>query len=274
MLDDFFIRALVAGIGLAIIAAPLGCFLIWRRMSYFGDTMAHSALLGISLSVFLGTHVVLGVFAISVMIAIALLLLERFQTLSSDALLGILSHSTLAVGLVLISLMPWMRIDLMGLLFGDILSVSRTDIALIYLAGGSVLGLVIWFWRPLLAATLSPELAQAEGLNPVRAKVILMLALALVIAIAIKLVGVLLITSLLIIPAASARRLSTTPEQMALIAAFLGILAVSGGLLGSRYWDTPSGPAIVVAAMVLFILSLFIPLHRLAGRNKNQTERP
>lgn len=265
MLDDFFSRALIAGIGLALVAGPLGCFIVWRRMAYFGDTMAHSALLGVALSLLMGINLTVGVFAIAAMVAMALLLLQRQASLSTDALLGILSHSTLAVGLVLVAFMSWIRIDLMGFLFGDILSVSRADIALIYFGGLIILGLLIAFWRPLLAATVSRELAEAEGQRPELAQVMLMVLMASVIAIAMKLVGVLLITSLLIIPAATARRFSVTPEQMGFIAAFCGALAVVGGLFGSRTWDTPSGPSIVVAALALFLVSLILPLSRLTG---------
>ncbi len=268
LLDDFFIRALVAGIGLALVAGPLGCFVVWRRMAYFGDTMAHSALLGISLSVFFGINLALGVFGVGALIAIALLLLQRHDTLSSDAILGILSHSSLALGLVLISFLTFVRIDLMGFLFGDILSVSLWDIGIIYVGGAAViLGLVL-FWRPMLAATVSEEIAEAEGLKPERSRIILMLMMAVVIAIAMKLVGVLLITSLLIIPAATARRLSASPEQMAMIAAGLGALAVTGGLFGSLEWDSPSGPSIVVAALGIFALTFVVPVHKLSGLRK------
>lgn len=265
MLDDFFVRALVAGMGLALVAGPLGCFVVWRRMAYFGDTMAHSALLGVSLSFLFGIDLTLGVFVVATLVAVALLLLQRQASLSTDALLGLLSHSTLAVGLVLVSFMSWVRIDLMGFLFGDILSVSRLDIALIYGGGAATLIALMLFWRRLLAATVSPELAEAEGLQPEVMRVLLMLLMALIIAIAMKLVGVLLITSLLIIPAATARRLSASPEQMAYIAALCGVVAVAGGLFGSRSWDTPSGPSIVVAALILFLVSLILPINRLKG---------
>lgn len=262
MLDDFFVRALIAGTGLAIIAGPLGCFTVWRRMAYFGDTMAHSALLGVALSLLFGIDLTLGVFAVAAMVAGALLLLQRRASLSTDALLGILSHSTLAVGLVIVAFMSWVRIDLMGFLFGDILSVSVLDIGIIAVTGAVVLAILIWQWRPLLASTVNTEIAEAEGMNPERSRVVLMLLMSVLIAIAMKLVGVLLITSLLIIPAATARRLSVTPEQMALIAALLGAAAVIGGLFGSLNWDTPSGPSIVVAALALFLLSLLWPRGR------------
>jgi zinc transport system permease protein len=266
MLDDFFTRALVAGIGLALVTGPLGCFIVWRRMAYFGDTMAHSALLGVALSFLLSINLTLGVFVVAALVSVALLLLQRWNTLSTDALLGILSHSTLAIGLVLVAFMTWVRIDLMGFLFGDILAVSVTDIALIWGGGFAVLVALVLIWRPLLASTVNADVAEAEGLRPEVTRLVFMLLLAVVIAIAMKLVGVLLITSLLIIPAATARRLSTSPEQMAVIAALLGALAVTGGLFGSLSYDTPSGPSIVVAALGLFVVSIVVPVQRLLRR--------
>ncbi|MEX0694003.1 MAG: zinc ABC transporter permease subunit ZnuB [Rhodospirillales bacterium] len=256
MMDEFLIRAVIAGIGVAVIAGPLGCFIIWRRMAYFGDTMAHSALLGVALAVLLDVSITGSVFVIAALGALALIALQRRAPLSSDALLGILSHSTLALGIVIVATMTWLRIDLMAYLFGDILAVSWLDIGVIYGGGTLVVGLLCWIWRPLLAGTVSTELAAAEGLNPERARLVFMLLMAAVIAIAMKVVGILLITSLLIIPAAAARRYSSTPEMMAVIAALLGVMAVVGGLAGSLTWDTPSGPSIVVAAALLFLFSL------------------
>src|SRR5690606_29476254 len=158
----FFSRALIAGIGLAAVTGPLGCFVVWRRMAYFGDTMAHSALLGVALSILLSLNMALGVFVVAAMVAGALLLLERQNSLSTDALLGILSHSTLAVGLVLVGFLTTVRIDLMGFLFGDILAVSVEDIAIIYGGGIAILAILILSWRPLLASTVSPELVEAD----------------------------------------------------------------------------------------------------------------
>ena len=266
MLDDFFIRALVAGVGLALTTGPLGCFIVWRRMAYFGDTMAHSALLGVALAFLFEINLTLGVFIVAVLVSLALLALQRRGALSSDALLGILSHSTLALGLVMVAFMTWVRVDLMGFLFGDILAVSRFDIAMIWGGGALALGLLAWLWRPLLAATVSEELAQAEGMAPQRTRFVFMLMMALVIAIAMKLVGVLLITALMIIPAATARRFAATPEAMAVFASLGGALAVVAGLFGSLRFDTPSGPSIVVAALLLFLLSLLpYPWSRATG---------
>lgn len=266
VLDDFFTRALLAGIGVALVAGPLGCFIVWRRMAYFGDTMAHSALLGVAMSFLLGTNMMAGVFLVASLVALALLLLQRRHALSADALLGILSHSTLAIGLVMLAFMPWVRIDLMGFLFGDILAVSKLDIALVYGGGAVVLAVIVALWRPLLAATVSTEIAEAEGLRPERARIAFMLLMAAVIAIAMKVVGILLITSLLIIPAAAARRFAATPEHMAVLAALIGAIAVVGGLYGSLGWDTPSGPSIVVSALILFLLSLLPSREAIARR--------
>lgn len=261
MLDDFFSRALIAGIGVAIVAGPLGCFIVWRRLAYFGDTLSHAALLGVALALLLEINTTLSVFAVSVCISLALLLLQKRATLSADALLGLLSHSALAVGLVALAFMTWVRVDLMGFLFGDILAVTPTDIAVIWTGGACVLLILIMIWRLLFAATVNIELAQAEGMQPERANIIFMLLMAAVIAISMKIVGVLLITALLIIPAAAARRLATGPEQMAVLASLIGATAVVGGLFGSLEWDTPAGPSIVVGALALFVISI-LPLPR------------
>ena len=255
MMDDFFIRAIIAGIGVALVAGPLGCFIVWRRMAYFGETISHSALLGVSLGLLLEVHIGLAVFVTAAGIALFLLLLQRPGTHSGDALLGILSHATLAIGLVVIAFMSWVRVDLISYLFGDILAVSERDILVIYLGGAAVLGILASVWRPLLAETASFELAQAEGLRPHLSRLIFMLLIAGVIAIAMKIVGILLITALLVIPAVTARHFANSPESMAVAAAVIGVLDVAGGLGASLWLDTPSGPSIVVAAFVLFLLS-------------------
>ena len=267
MLDDYFLRALAAGVMLALVTGPLGCLVVWRRMAYFGDTMAHSALLGVALSFLFQINLSLAVFLVAGLVAGAMILLQRRQALSSDSLLGILSHSALALGLVLVAFMSWIRVDLMGFLFGDILAVSGLDLVLIGGMGVVVIGLLALFWRPLVAATVNAELAEAEGMRPEAMQVMLTLLLALAIAMAMKIVGVLLITSLLIIPAATARRLAKSPEEMAVIASVLGALGVVGGLYGSLPYDTPSGPSIVVASLVLFLVSLLVPQRLRAGRS-------
>ena len=246
----------MAGIGLALIAGPLGCFIVWRRLSYFGDTIAHSSLLGVVISYALNFNLILTVFIISCFIALSLLFLQKKTNLPDDALLGLLSHSVLAIGLVLLGLLSFIRIDLMGLLFGDILSVNITDILFVWIGGSIVLILLIWIWRPLFAGTVNLELAKAEGLNPELANAIFTLLIAAVIAIAIKIVGILLITGLLIIPASASRNLSSTPIQMAILASLIGVISVVLGLFSSLTWNTSTGPAILSIAMGIFILTL------------------
>ena len=256
MLDDFFTRAVIGGIGVALLAGPLGCFIVWRRLAYFGDTLSHSALLGVAIALLLELNITFTVFLISVCVAMLLLLLQRQARLSSDALLGLLAHATLAVGLVVLAFMTWVRVDLMGFLFGDILAINKADIITIWVGGLAVLIALAVIWKSLFAATVNYEIAVAEGLNPDRADFFFMVLVAAVIAISMKIVGVLLITALLIIPAATARRFSTTPEMMALVASIIGAASVWIGLEGSLQWDTPAGPSIVVAALLGFIISL------------------
>ena len=256
MLDDFFVRALLGGIGVAIVAGPIGCFILWRRLAYFGDTLSHSALLGVAMALLLELNITLSVFIICLIVSLLLLLLQKRASLSSDALLGLLAHATLAVGLVVLAFMTWVRVDLMGFLFGDILAVSKSDITLIWLGGLVVLAGLLSIWRRLFAATVNYDLAKAEGAKPDFTNFIFMALVAAVIAVSMKLVGVLLITALLIIPAATARRFSTSPEHMAIMAAAIGSLSVIVGLNGSLQWDTPAGPSIVVAALAGFIISV------------------
>ncbi|MCY3701957.1 MAG: metal ABC transporter permease [Rhodospirillales bacterium] len=254
-MDDFLLRALLAGIGLAMVAGPAGCFIVWRRLAYFGETIAHSALLGVAIAVLVNLHLVIGIFVTAVVVVLAMSYLERRDTLPTDTLLGLLSHGGLAVGLVLLSFFPDMRLDLQGLLFGDILAVSRLDLAVVWGGGAIALALLWWIWRPLLAATVSADLATVAGLRPERALLVFGILLAAVIAAAIKIVGVLLIVALLIIPSATVRRFTSSPEQMAAGAAVTGVIAVAGGLLASATLDTPSGPSIVVTALAVFLVT-------------------
>jgi zinc transport system permease protein len=258
MLDDFLFRALLGGLGVAIVSGPLGCFVVWRRLAYFGDTLSHSALLGVALAILLEVNIMLAVFVISVLMGLALIMLRQIAPLSSDALLGLLAHSTLALGLIALSFMTWVRVDLLGFLFGDVLAVNQFDLLTIGLGGTVVLLVLRVIWRPLFAATVSPEIARAEGLQPERAELIFMILMASVIAISMKIVGVLLITAMLIIPAASARCFSKSPEQMALYSVLVGTLAVVAGLQSSLIWDTPAGPSIVAALLLVFIVSTLL----------------
>ncbi len=255
--DDFVVTALLAGIGVALAAGPLGCVVVWRRMAYFGDTLAHAALLGVVLALSMQWLPVIGVVVTGVTVTSLLFLLERNRELSTDTLLGILSHSALAIGMLAIALLQSRlpTIDVMTILFGDILAVSQSE--LWTLLTGALVVLVIFggLWRKLVSLSCNEDLARVDGVAVARVKYIFMLLLAVVIAFAIKVVGVLLITALLIVPAACARLFSRSPQQMMLLATLFAVLSVLLGFGASLQWDLPTGPAIVAAAALLFTVS-------------------
>lgn len=251
---ELLLPPLLVGLVLACIAGPLGSFVVWGRMAYFGDTLAHSALLGIALGFLFQLNPTVAVIGVSSFIAIALTVLQGQRFIASDTLLGIMAHGTLSLGLVLVSLMDNVRVDLMGLLFGDLLATSYGDFG--WVAGlGVLIAITLYFiWTPLLNITVNQELAQAEGVAVGPIRLLYMLLLASTVAIGMKVVGALLITAMLIIPPAAARKLAATPENMAFYASAVGMMAVLSGLALSWFVDTPAGPSIVLSAVVAFLL--------------------
>jgi zinc transport system permease protein len=257
ILDDFMVRATLAGIGVALAAAPLGSFVVWRRMAYFGDATAHAAILGVALSLALEMSVFPGAMAVALVMALTVSALSG-RGYAMDTLLGVLAHSALAFGLVAVSFLSGIRIDLMAYLFGDILAVSQGDLAMIWGGAALVVALIGWRWSALLTATLNEELAHASGIDPRREQLVLTLALAITVAVAIKVVGALLIAALLIIPAAAARPLARTPEGMALTAAGIGAASALVGLRAAYVLDTPAGPSIVCVATLCFVATSLV----------------
>ncbi|MEK7245595.1 MAG: metal ABC transporter permease [Pseudomonadota bacterium] len=254
-MDDFLWRALAAGIVVAVLSGLLGSFVVWRRLAYFGDTLAHAALLGVAVGVIAGVDVTIGVVAVCAAVAVLLVFLSEGRRFSSDTVLGILAHGTLAIGLLAVAMTEGPRVDLAAYLFGDILAVTMDDLLGIYVLGGVVLAVLALLWRSLLAITVHEEVARVEGI-PVRAVGFgFMILMAATVALAMKVVGILLVTALLIIPAAAARRFARTPEAMAVLAGVAGVLSVAGGLWAAFAFDIPAGPTIVVAALVLFAVS-------------------
>ncbi len=255
MIDLFILHALLAGVGIALVAGPLGCFVAWRRLAYFGDAMAHAALLGVVLALLLGQGIALGLAAVAVVVTLAVYRLERHALLATDTLLGVAAHASLALALVVLSQSPSIQLDVNGLLFGDILAVGMHDIALVY-AVAMLVGLFLWRnWRGLMRMVVHADIAQVEGVATERLRFWLMLAIALAVALSIQVVGILLVTSLLIIPAAAVRYVAHTPTQMALLSIPCGMASVAGGLFASLRFDTPSGPSIILAALALFLLA-------------------
>ena len=254
MLDDFLVRAGLAAVGLSLATGPLGSFVVWRRMAYFGDATAHAAILGVALALATDLPIGLGTMVVALAMAVTVASLAA-KGWAMDTTLGVLAHSALAFGLVAISFFPMVRTDLSSYLFGDILAVSRTDLALIWGGALAVLALLAWRWQALLTATVNEDLAHAAGIRPDRERLVLVIALALVVAVALKVVGALLIAAMLIIPAAAARGFARTPEAMALIAIAIGAASGLGGLGLSIWQDTPTGPSIIVIAAGLFVVA-------------------
>ena len=254
LFDSFLMRAAFAGIGVGLAAAPLGCFIVWRRMAFFGDATAHAAILGVALALASGLPIFAGVLLMA--LAMALFVGWRDARHSADTALGVAAHSALALGLVAVSFLDSVRIDIEAFLFGDILAVSRGDLAVIWTGAALVVALLIWRWNALLTASLNEDLATAAGIDARREQLFLTLALAIVVAVAIKVVGALLISALLIIPPAAARALAQTPERMAVASAFVGTVSALAGLGAAWVFDTPAGPSIVCAAAFVFVASL------------------
>ena len=253
ILSDFMLRATIAGLGVALIAAPLGCFVVWRRMAYFGEATAHAALLGIALSLALQLPIFAGTLVAALLMAWVVTQLSG-RELASDTLLGVTAHAGLALGLVVASFLTGVRIDLMAYLFGDILAVTLSDLYIIWFGVIIGLALIYWRWSPMLISTLNEELAYSNDINPKREKLFLTLALAVTVAVSIKVVGLLLISALLIIPAAAARNISQTPETMVITTAIIGVISAVSGLQFSYFFNSPPGPSIVCVSLVCFLI--------------------
>lgn len=256
---EYLLLSALAGTGVALIAGPLGTFVLWRRMAYFGDTLAHASLLGVALAIGLSISPAVSVALVCLVLALVLVGLERQHQLATDTVLGILSHGALAFGIVAITLIPGANVNLEGLLFGDLLTVTRNETVIIWITAAILLLLLVKYWRWLLAITVHEQLAIVDGIPAGKVKTLLMLMLALLIAIAIKIVGVLLITALLVIPPATARKFSRSPEQLAVLSGFLAVVSIYAGLLCGWLFDTPVGPSIVMMQTLFFISVLMLP---------------
>ncbi|CAM3940863.1 High-affinity zinc uptake system membrane protein ZnuB [Vibrio aerogenes CECT 7868] len=261
---DLLIPSILAGLGIAIISGPLGSFVVWRKMAYFGDTLSHASLMGLAFGFLLDINLNLALIVCCLMIAALLVTMQKQKVISTDTLLGILAHSSLSIGLIAVSFLDDIRIDLMSYLFGDLLAITPDDLIFIWGGVGVITIVLYFFWQPLLSSTVNEELAAVEGTPTDLMRLLLMLMIGLVIAVGMKFVGALIMTSLLIIPAAAARKISTTPEQMAIYASCIGCISVLCGLWLSWQFDTPAGPSVVVSASCLFLCLNFINLRKTA----------
>jgi zinc transport system permease protein len=259
LIEPFFIRALLAGLGIAVAAGPIGCFIVWRRMAYFGETLAHAGLLGVGFGLLFNINITLGAVASAVLLALLLLALKRQRQIAVDTLLGILSHTALALGLITVGLVTGAVTGHLDILFGDILTVSRQDVLTVWVGAALVLAVIIYLWRDLIAISVHEDLARAEGVNVPWVELAFMLTMAAMTALAMKIVGLLLITALTVIPAAAARRVSSSPEAMALWSCLFAGVAVASGLVMSAIWGTIAGPSVVLCASLIFVLTLATP---------------
>ena len=262
-IEPFIIKGLLAGVIVALVAGVMGCFVVWRRMAYFGDSLAHSALLGIALGIALGVNHNLSVIMLCSLFALILVWLQQKRIFATDTLLGILAHASLSIGVITISILEQI-IDLHSYLFGDILTVGNDQIWWLVIGGGSVLGVLTYNWSSLVLMTIDEDLAQAENVPVARYQMLLMFLMTIVVAISIKIVGILLIASLLIIAPAASRQFSKSPEMMAMIACLIGVISVVIGMYFSFELDTPSGPTIVAALAALFVISF--PISRITTK--------
>lgn len=256
MIEDFVLRALLAGIGIATLAGPLGAFVIWRRLAIFGEALANSALLGVILAFLLGLDPTLGLVVFAALLASALWALEQQRLLPTDSILSTLAHGALAAGLVVLTLADWIRIDLLAYLFGDILAISERDLLVLGALIAVVAIVLALRWRDLVSLTIEPDLARVEGVPVRELGLVLDLMIAGAIAVGMKLVGIVLVVSLLIVPGATARPWARTPHGMAALASLAAAGAVGIGLLASLLLDLPTGPAIVLAAVLGFLGSV------------------
>ncbi len=255
IIDDFLWRA---GLGAGLLAAacgPIGCFILWRRMAYVGESVAHMGLLGAALGLLIGVNALVGTTALA--IAAALIMARAAdRTIPAGTFVGIIGHMGLALGFIVLSLMETVRTDLLGYLFGDVLALSNSDLIAITAVGIAVLGATALIWKPLLRSAAGGPIAAAEGRASSLAQTGFLILTAVLVAFGLKVVGALLIVALLIIPPAAARPLAKTPEAMALWAAILGAVSAPLGLAASLTFDAPAGPCIVLAAGGLFALSM------------------
>jgi zinc transport system permease protein len=256
--EPFFQRAILAGLGIALVAGPIGCFIVWRRMAYFGETLSHAGLLGVGFGLLFNINITLGAVTSAVMLALILIALKRQRQIAVDTLLGILSHTALALGLITVGLITGAVSGHLDILFGDVLTVSRTDVVTIWIGATVVLVILIYLWRDLIAISVHEDLARAEGVNVPWVELVFMLTMAAMTAFAMKIIGLLLITALTVIPAAAARRVSNSPEKMAIWSSLFAGVAVVAGLTMSALWGTIAGPSIVLSASLIFVLTLAV----------------
>lgn len=258
LLDDFLVRSIIAGLLMVSIAAPMGCLMVWQRLAFLSDTLGHAAVMGVGLGLLLQLPAMFGVLAVVILIVVSLSQVTSFNTALSETTLAIISHTGLAAGLILLGVLPANTVSLEAILFGDLLAVTLSDLGMILVTTIVLAGLLIKHWRSFVAVSVSREIAQAEGIEVRKVQLIMYMMIALLVAVMMKVMGVLLIAAMLVIPTSSARVLSSSPERMVMLSALFGCAALGGGILSSFQFDWQTGPAIVLSATTLLLITLLI----------------
>ncbi len=257
MLDDFLIRSLLAGTLMVLVAAPMGCLMVWQRLAFLADTLGHASVLGIALALVMAVQPVFGVLLVIGVIMVILRLSTGDRPVAlSESMLAIVSHTGLAAGILLLGASGFGNISLEALMFGDLLATTKADLFFIAVTV-VVLLLILWrHWHDFVAVSVSAEIAQAEGIAVKRVQLILYLMIALLIAVMMKIMGVLLIGAMLVIPVNAARKFSHSPEQMMWLSLLFGALSLYFGVFFSWQFDWQTGPAIVVVAASWLMLAI------------------
>ncbi|KDB19613.1 metal ABC transporter permease [Wolbachia endosymbiont of Glossina morsitans morsitans] len=257
--QDFFINSLVAVVVISLVTGALGSFMIWQRLSYLGDSLSHSSLLGVALALIFEISPSLSIMLIAITFAI-LLSLNFNRLYSADTILNIVTNVVLSSSLILMSFLPSGNNSIISSLFGDILTLDQSDIVLIFLTSAVVTLILIFRWRYWLMISINQDLAVVEKINVNFVRLEFLITLAIFIAIAAKLIGILLVAAFLLIPAASARLISKTPMEMIIVATVFSVISGISGLMLSASFDLLTGPAIILVAAVYLIIAYFIRL--------------
>jgi zinc transport system permease protein len=257
-LDDFLVRSILAGLMMVSIAAPMGCLMVWQRLAFLSDTLGHAAVLGVGIGLLLEVNPMFGVLAVVILIVFSLSQVANFNNALSETTLAIISHTGLAGGLILLGALPSNSVSLEAILFGDLLATTRADLLMILLTTLILLILLLRHWRPFVALSVSREIAQAEGISVRKEQFLMYMMIALLVAVLMKVMGVLLIAAMLVIPTTSARLLSHNPEKMVFFSAVFGILSLAGGITSSFQFDWQTGPSIVLSATAFLIITLLV----------------
>ena len=249
--------AWIAGSILGLLSAPLGCLVLWRRMAFFADALAHGTLLGVALAVWWQLPMGIGVALVSIAVVLGLVLIDD-ERLPVDAVLAVVAVTLLCLGLLTLTQLTNQQANVLGFLFGNLLELDWADLPLLAVSVALGLALLIYIWPAQIKLATNESLARIQGIDPTRQRLFFMGLLAGFCAIALQAVGSLLISGLLVLPALTARLYSTAPKQMVIIALVIAQLGVTLGVWGSIWLDIQTGLSIVLVLAIIFFAALIL----------------